>query len=1226
MPIFYQTKVSILPVFVIAFIFLAHPQQLLSQNYNIDDVHRSTIRSCTGTFFDSGGPNGNYANREDFTVTFCSANNQPGKSARLTFRELDLRELDILTFYDGPTTAAQVLQVVDRRSNNDIPFAVSATRSNLSGCITVTFTSRRVLIVPSEGKGWKAEVGCIDRCQVIQSELVSSSPSVMPVDTGWIDVCIGQEITLKGRGIFPQEGLYYSHSNSSEYFWDLGDGTRKSGTEVTHTYTEAGGYFIQFNIIDQVGCVSINSIDQRVRVSPKPKFIVKDTPQFCIGDTIRISGTIDNADSSAIVSATAVEAKFEPRYERADSLFLPDGKGVAYETSVNIRQFSSGQKLENINDLVGICVNIEHSYMRDLQVSIKCPNGTEAMLQKFEDKGRREVYLGVPLDIEADLSPGLGYNYCWTPNATNGTWTEYAQNTLQGRTLPAGDYGSLTRLDTLLGCPLNGEWSIIIEDFLLQDNGYIFEWSISFNPDLYPTLESFKPQITHFQWIDQLANASKNNQNITPVLNTAGANTYKFVAYNDFGCAYDTTINVQSLPPSHPDCYQCVPILNGLQDLVYCNEDLPNISANAQDLTQNIQFDAFPNFTNLSATNHPLGAPFSSSIMVNSITPTIMDDLSNVLSVCIDIESGGNNPLSDIAIQLEAPNGRRMDLVNNVGGIGAQFRQTCFTPAATTNIQNSTSPYSGEFQARGNWNNLLDSDTNGEWRLLVTDRAGAELSSVLHWSISFRSQNEISYSWSPSNQLSCVNCPNPSIIPDNQVNSTFTLQVNDQYGCSDSDTISVTNISNVTKPSINCEINTNKELAIQWNDTFFDTHEISINGRDWFQPNQAQSYNLGKLGKSEPVSISVRPIIEGLPIICNLPTNDTVCIYVGCELELALTNAALALKCADDNTGSATLNWINGDAPFNFVFQQNAPTPINQTNYRIENLGVGTYQFIINDAESCADTLNFEVNSPPTLTLAINAENPRCAGDKNGVILPTANGGVPQYKYSMDGIVFRDVPSFTQLAAGSYTIVVKDQNDCEFQEQVNLISPNTLEVFISKKDDFLELEYGETEQLFTTLINNQGAVNYRWNTIVQDSSLSCVDCPSPFVSPKSSTYYEVEVVDERGCKSSDRLQVRVNRTFKFYIPNAFSPNNDGQNERLTVYSETGTKVKSFKIFDRWGGLIFINEDFPVNEELQGWNGLFKGKDAPIGTYVWFADVEYTDGVRKLFTGSTELMR
>jgi gliding motility-associated-like protein len=1225
MPIFYQTKVGILLVLVLVFIFFV-PLDLKSQNYNMDAVNNTTIRSCSGNFFDSGGPNGNYANRENFTVTFCSATNQPGKSARLTFRELDLRELDILTFYDGPTTAAPLLQTVDRRSNNDIPFAVSATRTNQTGCLTVTFVSRRVLVIPSEGRGWRAEIGCIDRCQIIQSELVSSSPAIMPTDTGWIDVCIGQEIRLQGRGIFPQEGLYYSHSNSSEYFWDLGDGTRKSGTAVTHTYQKAGGYLIQFNIIDQVGCVSSNSLDQRARVAPKPTFTIQEMPQFCIGDTINLTGTIDSINTNAIISARAVEATFEPRYERSDSLFLPDGKGVAYETSVNITQFSPGQQLENIDDLLGICVNIEHSYMRDLQVSIKCPSGVEAMLQKFEDKGRREVYLGVPIDIESDLSPGLGYDYCWTPNATTGTWTEYAQNTLQGRTLPAGDYNSLTPLDTLLGCPLNGEWTIIIEDFLLQDNGYIFEWSISFNPDLYPALEKFKPQLTHFQWIDQSANLFGENQNISPILNTAGNNIYQFIAYNEFGCAYDTTVAVQSLPLSHPDCYQCVPILNGLQDVTYCNEDIPNISANTQDLTQNIQFDAFPNFNNLSATNHPVGAPFSSSIMVNSITPDVIDNLSNIVSVCIDVESSANNPLSDIAIQLEAPNGRRMDLVNNTGTLGGQFRQTCFTPTATNNIRNSTSPYSGEFQAMGNWNNLLDSDINGEWRLLVTDRNGAELSSVLHWSISFRSQNEITYSWTPSNQLSCVDCPEPTIISNNQVNSIFSLQVNDQYGCSDSDTMTVTNISNVDAPSIRCSITNNKELAIEWNDTFFDTHEISINGRDWFQPNEAQSYLLSGLDKSEEVSIAVRPIIEGLPLICSLPTNDTVCIYIGCELELAIASANLTLKCADDNTGSAIINWIDGDAPFNFIFQQNAPTSINQTNYLVENLGIGRYQFIIYDAESCSDTLHFEVSSPPALNLAVNVENPRCANDQNGVILLTANGGVPQYQYSMDGVVFRRTPSFTQLSAGSYTVVVKDQNDCEFQEQVNLISPNALEVFISQKDDFLELEYGETEQLFTTLINNQGEVNYQWKTITKDSTLSCLDCPNPFIAPKSSTYYEVEVVDEKGCKSRDKIQVRVNRTFKFYIPNAFSPNNDGQNERLTVYSEAGTKVKSFKIFDRWGGLIFANEDFPVNEELQGWDGLFKGKDAPMGTYVWFADVEYTDGVRQLFTGSTELMR
>lgn len=1203
-------------------IFSLFGTSLQAQNYNMDDVDGTTVRECDGFFFDSGGQNGDYSNREDFVVTFCADAASPGKAARLKFTELDLRLRDDLRFYDGPNTNSPFLQLVNRGDNNFVPFAVSATRENTSGCLTVEFSSRRIL-GRSEGAGWEAEIGCIDRCQTMLVELVSSTPAVMPADTGWIDACVGQEISFEGNGEFPQDGQFYTHI--PEYYWDFGDGSpRVRGKNAKHTYTEPGGYVAQLTIIDQIGCVSVNNLDQRVRISPPPTFTVQDSPQFCAGDTLNLIGGINGTSTNALINANSTNASFEPRYTRADSIFLPDGVGVAYETSLTIGQFSPGQTLDDIDDLLGICINAEHSYMRDLQVSIECPNGRSVVLQNFENQKRKVIYLGVPIDNEASIEPGEGFEYCWTPDATNGTWIQFSTDNLQsGGTMPAGDYSSLVSLDSLLGCPLNGSWTITVEDFLKQDNGYIFDWNISFNPDLYPELEEFEPAIVDFGWSNQGGAA-----NVEALLNSAGDNAYTFFIEDEFGCTYDTTITVQGLPPTHPDCYSCQELLTEIEDVTYCDEDPMSLEVGVANLDQTVKFDAIPNYTRINALGHPDNQPYESILNVNSIFPNVLNTLDDLVSVCIEIDAG-NNEVSDLSVWLISPNGSRLELTSNNGTGRTGYQQTCFTPTATDVITGGTAPFTGEFLPEGPWDNLLGGEVNGDWKLRVSDNNGnRESSTLVNWSITFNARNDISYAWTPAVGLSCDDCPNPELINSGNVTDNYSITASDQYNCESTAEVAVTNISNIDVPSITCEVNDNKELVIGWNDPNSSNYEISLdNGINWFAPNDPNLHALNGLDRDEVVNISLRPILEDVPVICNIPVNDTVCIYVGCELELMLMASDLEVSCFDSEDGMVEFAWQDGLAPYQYVYNDNASN-IAEESHRIDNIAAGEHRFVINDAEGCSDTIVFQITAPEALEMNAIVENPRCADDRNGTIELEVNGGTPDYAYSLDGILFDSKAVFAGLEAGTYEVIIKDKNECEFQQSITLSNPESIEVLINREDEeFIQMTYGDEMQLFASVINGQGILDYTWSSLDGDSTLSCITCPDPFINPIMTTYFELEVEDENGCKSSDRVQVRVERIFKHFVPNAFSPDENGINERLTVYSENDAVIKSFQVYDRWGGLVFSASDFAANDLMSGWDGRGRnGEIMPMSTYVWYSEVEYNDGTKKLFTGSTALMR
>ena len=127
---------------------------------------------------------------------------------------------------------------------------------------------------------------------------------------------------------------------------------------------------------------------------------------------------------------------------------------------------------------------MEHSYLRDLEISISCPNGQSIVLHDFGGQNGGPVFLGEPIDNDGFFPiPGTGYEYCWTPNATNGTWLEFINNN-NVATLPSGDYSSFDPMTDLLGCPLNGVWTITVTDLWPADNGFIFEWSIEFDASL----------------------------------------------------------------------------------------------------------------------------------------------------------------------------------------------------------------------------------------------------------------------------------------------------------------------------------------------------------------------------------------------------------------------------------------------------------------------------------------------------------------------------------------------------------------------------------------------------------------------------------------------------------------------------------------------------------------------------------------------------------------------
>lgn len=135
---------------------------------------------------------------------------------------------------------------------------------------------------------------------------------------------------------------------------------------------------------------------------------------------------------------------------------------------------------------------------------------------------------------------------------------------------------------------------------------------------------------------------------------------------------------------------------------------------------------------------------------------------------------------------------------------------------------------------------------------------------------------------------------------------------------------------------------------------------------------------------------------------------------------------------------------------------------------------------------------------------------------------------------------------------------------------------------------------------------------YQW---VPANGVACDTCPNTTASPTVTTWYYVIVTDSNNCTSRDSVLITVKENCgAVFVPNAFSPNNDGQNDILYVMCNPAcVSGLTFNIYDRWGNLIFKTSDPTV-----GWDGTYKNKPMNTGTYVYI--IRYTNDKGSVIKG------
>ena len=288
----------------------------------------------------------------------------------------------------------------------------------------------------------------------------------------------------------------------------------------------------------------------------------------------------------------------------------------------------------------------------------------------------------------------------------------------------------------------------------------------------------------------------------------------------------------------------------------------------------------------------------------------------------------------------------------------------------------------------------------------------------------------------------------------------------------------------------------------------------------------------------------------------------------------------------------------------------------------------GVYTLTVTNDIGCSSSDEVTVTADFSVPVAaLSFSGVSCFQSNDGFIrIDSVSGGTPPYQYSLNDGPFGTQTFYSGLSPDLYTLVIRDANGCISQLDIDLSDePEELIVTLTTnlEGDPPVIERGDSLQL--QAVFNPGVV---LDTILwQPDSIGMGNATAVWVSPDETSVYSVTIIDENGCTDSDRTTVIVQKNLNVYIPNAFSPDNDGINDVLFIQAGPQVReVRSFAVFNRWGESMIELFNFQPNDPANGWNGDHRGQPMNPGVYVYYAEIEFTDGTVEVVKGDVLLMR
>ena len=354
--------------------------------------------------------------------------------------------------------------------------------------------------------------------------------------------------------------------------------------------------------------------------------------------------------------------------------------------------------------------------------------------------------------------------------------------------------------------------------------------------------------------------------------------------------------------------------------------------------------------------------------------------------------------------------------------------------------------------------------------------------------------------------------------------------------------------------------------------------------------------------------------------------------------------------CHTANTTYDTVYYANPNACDTLIYRRNITAPIlSDTVFMTQQLcdgnslllngksisKNGTYQILSVNRYGCDSTTFLTVhNNPRRLDTTLLRKN-LCGYDsflfvKQYLTQPGTYRRVLQNISGCDslllltlGVSSKDTFTDNRLSCdlkktGTFVNINVDQFGCDsiVKTIVKPYKNQNLQVMLP---DNLKLNVGDSIALTPTVNFNPFYVHW-----YRSEDVSCDTCFHTFAKPVFSTVLKFVATDSSYCSAEADINIQVNRTRQIFIPTVFSPNGDGVNDFFTVSGDKQFDfVRTCYISDRWGNIVYAKEN---NRQDVLWDGIFNGREAPGGVYIYFVVVHFRDGEDVTYQGDVTVLR
>ena len=803
--------------------------------------------------------------------------------------------------------------------------------------------------------------------------------------------------------------------STTSYLWSTGDTTQSIQV------TELGTYYV--TVTNEYNCSDIDSLTLTQIITVNPIDTIQ-LPDMCAGNSYPI--TVGHQIISTIVLDNPVTT-----LSWADTVFLPDGVycspyGCSYQSPLTFTDFAPNETVSSVNDILYVRLNMEHSYAGDLYINITCPNGQKADILKFNGtansscsseipQGSRHwntngtnasnyTFFGMARDqgttgcnaLSPNNAPGIGWNYCWSNNTTEGyTYapgvgslvyrssnahshpyafsTSYTQNVniFDSSNTAAGTqfYHPDQSFANLIGCPLNGAWYIEVMDGFSQDNGYLFGWELALAPHLVPNEYSDVTNVTvDGPWVTIVNDTSFIFSPPADLANDTVV-TYTFHLQDQYGCGYDTTVYLNVYAQSHTTF-----------DTTVCGAFVWNgvtYSESQQIVLTDVNIHGCDSITEINLTVNPIPVT-----VVTGLPVPCVDTVANLTAVCADTTTTFLWSTGDTTQTLTVNvSGDYTVTTTNSGGcnfdttVTVLFTSNSYSEIDTTVCDNYLLHGVSYTQSDIYYDTLQNVSGCDS---IITINLTVNHSTTTHDTLELL-QNQLPYYFAPNDTNFTVNSP---------AEFQFSYILPTQYGC-DSVILQKVYIYQNTSQSFDTTICA-ASLPFVW-------HEHTFTATSTFS--------------------DTLPSVHGSDSVLNYSvTVDNLSVSIG---------NVTHILCYGDNNGAATATATGGTAPIQYQWTSNGATVASTAS--ISNRPAGTYNISVSDANSCTATASVTLNTTHGAMAPGEISGPEilCYGDTIGEITGTAATGDNECSYqwqiSDNGTTWTPAPGTNNTQNYSFT-------------------------------------------------------------------------------------------------------------------------------------------------------------------------------------------------------------